>query len=322
MYKEIELMEELDRFAQDKEMEIENMCNSNTQDFVQSVNQLLTARSGTVELTTEILNLNTTIHKSTDRMVEAKKALVDSKGVRQNIDETTQALNSCLEVLQLANRVHELIQAKKHYAALRTLDELQNVHLRDIMQYGIADMIQKAVPAMQRMVKDAVSVDLNTWLFHVKEISESLGQIAFDQTFLRRKRQQERPAYARGFKLNSAIELVLDEREEFDILDNKEIKVDFTPLHECLHIHEALGQREEFRFEFADTRRKQKDLLLPPVLTITEEEDTGLNQFEQLLGGIAGFAIIERATVKRTQNFRSQTDVRLPSILCQTTDYV
>ncbi|PUU83721.1 exocyst complex subunit Sec15-like-domain-containing protein [Tuber borchii] len=302
-------MDELDRFSSERESEIERLCNNNHQDFVSSVNQLLNVRRGTVDLTEEILKLNQSIQKSTDKLVEQKKALVDSRDVRQNIDEATQALRLCLEVLGLANRVGDLLKQKKHYAALRTLDELQNVHLKEVMQYDVADMIQKSVPAMQGMVKEAVMTDLNSWLYRIRESSVLLGQVAFDQTELRRRRQKERiekSPYLRSFKLNSAIELVLDEREEFDVLDNENVNIDFTPLFECLHIHEALGERDEFRVTYANVRRQQKELLLSGSLTLSNEDISNLNK---LLEDICGFAIIERATMKKTISFRSAVDV-------------
>jgi hypothetical protein len=303
------LAEQLARFSESREHDIERLCNSNHQEFVSSVNQLLNVRKGTVDLTNEILKLNESIQTSTQKVVEHKKALVDSRDVRQNIDEATQALRLCLEVLGLANRVEELLKNKKHYAALRTLDELQNVHLKEVVQFDVAEMIQNSVPAMQGMVKEAVMTDLNSWLYRIRESSQLLGQVAFDQTELRRRRQKERvekSPYLRLFKLNSAIELVLDEREEFDVLDNEDIKIDFEPLFECLHIHEALGERDEFRQIYTNTRRQQKELLLPASLTLNDEDISGLHH---LLESIAGFAILEKATMKKTQNFRSGSDV-------------
>jgi len=113
-----------------------------------------------------------------------------------------------------------------------------------------------------------------------------------------------------SFKLNSAIELVLDEREEFDVLDNENVNIDFTPLFECLHIHEALGERDEFRVTYANVRRQQKELLLSGSLTLSNEDISSLNK---LLEDICGFAIIERATMKKTISFRSAVDVSATS---------
>lgn len=285
------------------------MCNQNHQEFLTSVNKLQKVREGTVSLTSEILSLNQSIQLSTERLAEHKKALVDSRGVRQNIDEAAQALKDCLEVLRVANHVHELLGRKNHYGALRALDELQNVHLKEVAKYKLADMIQKSVPATQKLIAEAVMNDLNTWLFRIRELSQYLGEVAFYMTDMRRNRQRtrmERDPNLRNYKLNSSIELVFDENEEYDVLDNDELQVDFTPLFECLHIHEALGQSERFRSEYAATRRKQKELLMPSSITLVGEDNSSLSS---LLEGIAGFAIIEKATMRRTHNLRSPVDV-------------
>ncbi|KAF3082971.1 hypothetical protein TWF569_011312 [Orbilia oligospora] len=303
------LMMALERFAEDKEAEIEQMCNENHQPFVQSVEQVLKVREESMKYTSEILKLNQTIQKSTESLAAKKKALVDSRGTRQNIDEAMQALHSSLEVLAAANRVHELLSEKKHYTALRTLDELHNIHLKEVMHFEVAKIIQSSVPAMKTMIKEAVMTDLNHWLYQIRETSKLLGQVAFDQTELRRERQKERAEksqYFELFKLNSAVELVLDEREEFDVLNNENVMIDFTPLHECIHIHEALELRDDFRLEYSDVRRQQKELLLPVSVSFREDDISGL---AQVLEEIAGFAIIERATMRRTQNFRSASDV-------------
>ena len=313
-----QLLQSLAQYSANRETEIERICNTNHQGFVSSVNQLLHVREGTVNLTSEILQLNQSIQSSTEKLAEQKRALVDSRGVRQNIDEATQALRDCLEVLRLANQVHDLLGKKSHYSALRALDELQNVHLKEITQYKIAEMIQKSVPATKKLIAEAVMTDLNTWLFRIRETSQFLGEVAFYHTEQRRNRQKERAdssPYLANFKLNSAIELVSDETEEFDILDNDDVQVDFTPLFECLHIHKALGQIDKFRAEYAATRRQQKELLMPASVNLIDADDSSLNE---LLEGIAGFAIVEKATMKKTPELRSAIDVdELWDSMCQ-----
>ncbi|EAA57833.1 hypothetical protein AN6493.2 [Aspergillus nidulans FGSC A4] len=314
-----ELLRSLSKFASDKEAEIENICNTNHQEFVSSVNQLLHIREGTVSLTAEILDLNQSIQASTEKLAEQKKALVESRQHRLNIDETSRAIQDCLEVLRLANQVHDLLAKKNHYAALRALEELQNVHLKGVTQFQIADMIQRSVPATQRAIAEAVMSDLNTWLYRIREMSQYLGEIALYHTDLRKTRQKERAArlpYLEHFKLNSAIELVCDEHEEFDLLQNEELQVDFTPLFECLHIHQSLGQMEKFRVEYANTRRRQKELLIPASVTLVDDDGASLHN---LLEEMAGFAIVERATMKKVPDLRYPVDVdELWESMCHT----
>ncbi|PLB34506.1 Rab GTPase-binding exocyst subunit SEC15 [Aspergillus candidus] len=314
-----QLLQSLSRFAGDKEAEIETICNTHHQEFVSSVNQLLRIREGTVSLTGEILDLNQSIQSSTEKLAEQKKVLVESRSHRQNIDETLRAIQDCLEVLRLANQVHDLLAKKNHYAALRALEELQNVHLKGVTQYKIAEMIQRSVPTTQKAIAEAVMSDLNTWLYRIREMSQYLGEIALYHTDLRKTRQKERVErlpYLGHFKLNSAIELVSDEHEEYDLLQNEELQVDFTPLFECLHIHQSLGQMDKFRIEYANTRRRQKELLVPASITLIDEDGASLHN---LLEEMAGFAIVERSTMKRIPDLRSPIDVdELWDSLCQT----
>ncbi|OJJ43711.1 hypothetical protein ASPZODRAFT_161296 [Penicilliopsis zonata CBS 506.65] len=313
------LLQCLTTFAGDKEAEIERICSTNHQDFVTSVNQLLRIREGTVSVTAEILDLNQSIQASTERLAEQKRALVESRSHRQNIDETFRALQDCLEVLRLANQVHDLLAKRNHYSALRALEELQNVHLKGVTQYKIAEMIQRSVPATQKAIAEAVMSDLNTWLYRIREMSQYLGEIALYHTDLRKTRHKERiekVPFLENFRLNSAIELVSDEHEEYDLLENDELQVDFTPLLECLHIHQSLGHVDKFKAEYANTRRRQKELLIPASVTLIDEDGASLHN---LLEEMAGFAIVERSTMKRIPDLRSPVDVdELWDSMCQT----
>ena len=310
------LMHGLSQYADEREADIERIGLTKHEEFLDSVNQLQRVREGTVSLTAEILKLNESIQESTEKLAAQKEALVDTKAIRQNIAEASEALKESLKILHAVNGAHELIKKKKYYGALKALDDLQNEHLiptiqnKYATQHKLADIIQKSIPASQRAISEAVMTDLNTWLYRIRETSQFLGEVAFYHTELRRTRQKERMEsneFLRAFKLNSAIELVFDESEEFDVLDNDELQVDFTPLFECLHIHEALGQSDKFRVDFAATRRRQKELLLPTSVNLVDENDDA--SLSSLLEGIAGFAIIEKATMRRTQNLRSSVDV-------------
>lgn len=314
-------MHSLSKISSERDADIEDICTNNHQEFVTSVTHLDQARQGCTNLGNDILSLVQSYQTSTDNLAAQKKNLVDSRNVRQNIDDSSEALKECLEVLRLSNQVHDLVAKQNHYAALRTLDELQaTLQTRETVRYKIGDLIEKSVPATQKMIAEAVMSDLNTWLYHIRDVSQYIGEVAFFHTEQRRLRQKERMAkdeYLGSFKLNSAIELVADETEEYDVLNNEEaqVNVDFTPLFECLHIHDALGKVDTFRMEFASTRRRQKDLILPAVLKVDDEDCVELRT---LLESITGFTIVENAITKRTNNFRASTDVEeLWDAMCQ-----
>ncbi|KAM0395759.1 hypothetical protein ACHAPZ_009260 [Fusarium culmorum] len=305
----------LSRYYEDREAEIERIGLTRHEEFLDSINHLQTVRAETVTLTQEILSLNESIATSTKKLATQKEALVNTSAVRQNIADATSALNDSLTILRAVNNAHDLVRRKKYYAALKSLDDLQNEHLVPIIQnrystqHRLADVIQKSIPASQKAISEAVMTDLNTWLFRIRETSQFLGEVAFYHTEMRRTRQKKRvedDPFLANFKLNSAIELVSDENEDFDVLNNEELQVDFYPLLEALHIHEALGQLDKFRSEYGATRRQQKDLLLPSSIGLLAEDEQSLSS---LLEGIAGFAIIEKATMQRVPHLRSANDV-------------
>ena len=310
------LVQSLSQYAEDREGDIERIGLTKHEEFLGSVNQLQQVREGTVTLTSEILDLNQSIQSSTEKLAEQKQALVNTRGVRQNITEVSDALEESLKILYAVNHAHDLIRKKNYYAALKSLEDLQNEYLVPIIQnkyaaqYKLADMIQKSLPASQKAISEAVMSDLNTWLFRIRESSQFLGEVAFYHTEQRRTRQKERMEgneFLSRFKLNSAIELVFDESNDFDVLNNEDLQIDFTPLHEALHIHDALGQVDKFRAEYAATRRQQKDLIIPSTENIFSNDDD--ESLRALLESVAGFAIIEKATMQRAPSVRSILDV-------------
>ncbi|KAI0115003.1 exocyst complex subunit Sec15-like protein [Daldinia grandis] len=311
----ITLTQNLSQYAEDRESEIERIGLTKHEEFLGSVNHLQNVRERTVALTADILELNQSIQASTEKLAEQKQALVNTRAVRENISDVSDALKESLKILHAVNNAHDLIRKKGYYAALKSLEDLQNEFLIPIIQnnyatqHQLANLIQKSIPASQKTISEAVMTDLNTWLFRIRETSQFLGEVAFYHTEMRRTRQRERAEkdeFLNNFKLNSAIELVFDESEEFDVLDNEELKVDFTPLFEALHIHEALGQSDKFRSEYAATRRRQKELLLPSSVSLTTDDESSLSS---LLEGIAGFAIIEKATMRQVPQLRTAIDV-------------
>ncbi len=98
-----------------------------------------------------------------------------------------------------------------------------------------------------------------------------------------------------------------------DPLDNEQISVSFKPLYEAMHIYSSLNKAEELRRTYDADRRKQMDLLLPSSI-ILDENGT---QLYNLLADITGFAILERATASRTQEFRSASEIEgLWDLMC------
>ncbi|CCG81161.1 putative Exocyst complex component Sec15 [Taphrina deformans PYCC 5710] len=305
-----ELVTELEAFSIAKEREIERICSDNHTEFVGSVDKLLKVRKGTVDLKRQITELNDEVQDSGRELAEKKKGLIEARAICSNIGEAVATLENCLKILNMTNRIREYVDIKNFYAALRALSELQNIHLPEITQHEFVVMIKGSIPSIKQMIQDAVMTDLKAWLFDIREKSRAVGKSAFDDTLRRKdrwRRQIERNPTLQFAKLNSSIELVLNEENDFEALDNDDVSIDFTTLFECMHIFEELGGSREFKTRYANDRQTQKDLLLAPSINIGADGDT--TSLEHLLWDITGFAIIEHFTQHKAGQFRTKEEV-------------
>ncbi|KAK9254290.1 exocyst complex subunit Sec15-like-domain-containing protein [Lipomyces tetrasporus] len=313
------LIDRLASITAQKEIEVQELCNSNQHEYTKAVQQLAKVKQNSELMRVGVLSINQNLQQSGRALVARNKMLLDSRGARKNIDDATTALRQCLKVLNMTNKIHEMIEQKKYFGALKGLDDLEKNHIQEVAQFEFAQMIRKSVPVMQATIKDDVIADLQVWLVSVHKVTPQIGRIAFGVTESRRRRWKKKVdqnPQLRFYKLNSAVQLAMEDgHDEFDPLNNDAINVDLTPFYEGMHICSALGVLDEFRDNYALDRIKEQDTILPPSLEFTDEDIAPL---EHLLHGACGFAIVERATVRKAYRVRTPESVsELWESMCQ-----
>jgi len=102
-----------------KDTEIEKICGENYQDFTSSVSTLFTVKSYTNNLRDKITTLDASVSQIGRGLVEKKRALLQSKKTAANLDEAIDNLQACLKVLDVVDRVGEMVKGGKHWSALR-----------------------------------------------------------------------------------------------------------------------------------------------------------------------------------------------------------
>ncbi|BFZ57322.1 Rab GTPase-binding exocyst subunit S15 [Savitreella phatthalungensis] len=305
------LLSELENVAVAKKREIESICADNKADFLGSVGHLLKVRQSTVSLRQQVAELNHAMQDSGTELTKRKKGLLESKAVSRNIGEAIGTLQRCVKLLNATNRIQEFVDGGNFYAALRGLDELQRVQLREVPQHDFVLLIKGSIPTIKRSIQDAVRQKLKTWLYDIREQSRAVGQAAIRETERRQARwraQIEKNPSLQPFKLNSPIELVLNDEDDFDPLDNDDVRIDFTTFFECVHIFDEMGTLGELKQQYASDRRTQKDLLIPASLRLSDAS-SAQQQLERLLQDITGFAIIEHFTGRKAREFRQPEEV-------------
>ncbi|KAF9428505.1 hypothetical protein BGZ94_002134 [Podila epigama] len=290
-------LEQLSMFIRRKELEIEKMCNSNYKDFVSSVDSLLNVRQGTVDLKNKVHTLNSDVQQAGSELAMKKRELIESKKILENIATATATLRTCIHFLDLANRVNVQVENRKYYSALRIVDEIQAVHLRSVIQFEFARHMRKS--GHQHV--------------NIRSSQKAMGKLAMERMSARQQRWRERSN--KGMKLranhniNSVVEVAINEESEVDIQDNDQVKLDFKPLYQCLHIYDELGQRAEFRANYAEDRKAQAKLTLSSMTSSFNIKERNTDNFESLLQDILGFFIVEHIILHSTVNFRTQAQL-------------
>ncbi|TPX68523.1 hypothetical protein SpCBS45565_g03037 [Spizellomyces sp. 'palustris'] len=309
--KEDVFADQLTGFIHRKEAEIEKMCVFHYQEFVQSVDQLLKVRQGTVTLKDKIKDLNEQMQSSGSKTIAKKKEIIESRQTLLNIELAVESLQSCLFVLDIANKVNASVESRKYYSALKMLEELQATHLRPVTQYSFAKHMQEYIPIMQENIREAVLEEMQEWLVNIRENTRGIGKLALEHIAAKQDKAKDKAGkLARGMSvsasslnLGQSLELLADHGDDHE---NDETRIDFRPLYQCLHIHEVLDKRNDFRSLYEEKRRMQARLLVGQRFSF---ETGDLSGFDRYLHDVVGFFIIEAIVMNSTQNFRSRSGV-------------
>ncbi|RKP23970.1 exocyst complex subunit Sec15-like-domain-containing protein [Syncephalis pseudoplumigaleata] len=271
-------------FVERKEGEIERLCNTHYQDFIKAVEELLLVRQGTVALKEDVLRLNGELQVSGEDLVAKRAKLYAAQRIRENLQLGIDQLQRCLHVLKLANKVRIQLEHRNYYTGLRTLEELEDVHLRKVAKYEFAKHMEKWIPLMKENIKSSVMSDLKEWLFNLREQSRMVGQLAM------REANELQAKSPKGENVDTALELVLDEENGRRLAGSK------------------LGRKNEFKKHYEEDRQAQVDLILKAKIDTTPE---GKKALGDMLQEIVGFFIVEHRVAYTTREFRSKARVEV-----------
>ncbi|KAJ3564736.1 hypothetical protein NP233_g8104 [Leucocoprinus birnbaumii] len=117
-----------------KGAEIEKICIDNYQYFISSVSTLFTVKSYADKMKETIASLDTSVAQLGGGLVDKKRNLLQTKKMAANLDEAIDTLQACLWVLDVVNRVSEMVKERKCWSALRSLEDIQSMPPTSIAQ--------------------------------------------------------------------------------------------------------------------------------------------------------------------------------------------
>lgn len=107
---------------------------------------------------------------------------MESRVVIRNVSAVIEAITTCLYTLSLAHKVREYIETKRFYPAIKILDQIQTIHLPNVVQYEFGKFLQRKIPLMKQSIKKRVLTDVSTWLLMIRNASGEVGRFSMAQT--------------------------------------------------------------------------------------------------------------------------------------------
>lgn len=102
-----------------KDAEIEGTCTENYQEFISSISTLFTIKSYTTNLREKITTLDESVGHLGRGLVEKKRTLLQSKKTASNLDEAIDTFQACLKLLDVIDRIGDMIKEGRFWSALR-----------------------------------------------------------------------------------------------------------------------------------------------------------------------------------------------------------
>ncbi|XP_055085530.1 exocyst complex component 6 [Periophthalmus magnuspinnatus] len=226
---------------------------------------------------------------------------------------TVEKMQLCIPVLEMYSKLKEQLEAKRYYAALKTMEQLEKVYIPRVSQYRFCQIMAENLPRLREEIKEISMSDLKDFLESIRKHSDKVGETAMRQaqqhrTFNSAVAKQAStghytgPSYSLSARShhthNGQMDEEMEEDEEADeeILTAQEL-VDFSPVYRCLHIYTVLGDRETFENYYRKQRKKQARLVLQPQANMHETVEGYRRYFNQ----IVGFFVVEDHILNATR---------------------
>ncbi|XP_062858748.1 exocyst complex component 6 isoform X1 [Trichomycterus rosablanca] len=314
-------MEKLDARIRNHDREIEKMCNFHHQGFVDAITELLKVRADAEKLMGQVSDTNRRLQDAGREVSAQMEEVIRCRVQQRNMATTVEKLQLCIPVLEMYSKLKEQLESKRHYAALKTMEQLENIYIPRVSQYRFCQIMAETLPKLRGEIKDISMSDLKDFLESIRKHSDKIGEAAMRQaqqhrTFISTVQKKMNLSCATPlYSLNertalqhnglSAEEAVDEDESEDEVLSVQDL-VDFSPVYRCLHIYTVLGDRETFENYYRKQRKKQARLVLQPQSNMHETVEGYRKYFNQ----IVGFFVVEDHILHATEGLvtRAFTD--------------
>ncbi|KAI5955202.1 SEC15 [Candida jiufengensis] len=246
--------------------------------------------------------VNQTFNKSSIELMSRKKNYIKYKDVCNRINESQVVLNECIQVLELMNRILDLIKQTKYFSALKLIDEMINIHIQKVNEFSFAKKIINSIPHLTKMVKDDAFENLTKWLsLNLERKLQTVGDILYENLYDLQENWSQRKSgnltYL-PYKLNSPVELSLrDPDSNYQIFEDETLKIPLNSVYDAILVYRTLNELDTLKSVYNKEFMKKYTRIIYPItsasaniknITFTKEE------LDDYLKKISAFFVMDK----------------------------
>ncbi len=287
-----DFFERLNTATADKEQELSNICNGTHNDMLLTTNSLSLVVNESKNISQDLLLIRKQFNNTGLNLSTVSKQFLDSRFITDKLFDLKIELSSCLKVLELTNKVHEMIKGKKYFIALKAIDDLSNIHIKQVLDYSFAKRINDSIDTLKQMIKDHSMSDVKRLMNDIEHSIDDIGTNVFNNTnnlYNKWLITISKDNDLQDIKFNSVAELCLreasysnDENDIFDPLKNNQININLTPLYDAILSYQTLHAMDQLKEQFNNEFERRRKRLLYQLTnglingsrnTLVEDED-------------------------------------------------
>lgn len=327
-----DLILNIETVTNEKQDTLQGVSFNSVDDVTDSVDRIRKITHSSSELAKNLDAMNKQLGITGKSFAEERKNAVKYKRLNSKIDQTSSTINSCLEMLERANKVLELIRRKEFFKALANLQLLAGTDFEEVEQFDFGVRIYQSISTFRHMIIEETFNQLLKWLnLSMEKKLSDIGENLFDNhkriidSWMKKQRNDKSLL---AFKVNSPIEKTLREEvlRNFDPLSNEAIHVDISPLYQSILVFEAVDKIDKLKEDFGNEMLRRRDRLIYPINEALANNNldvlSSMESMTILIYSLSAFFVSDRYLSRKT-TFRirssKQTDSLFDSVVSKFT---
>jgi hypothetical protein len=271
-----------------KETEIDRICYRHYGDFLSSVKEIVFMRESASELTSTVSQLHEDFSSTGQELVHVLSELDKLNSQRESIRRGLEIAEQCRDIAKLMFEARKQILQEDHYAALHTIDKIQNSY-NDVPVGALASILGEWLPGAVAQILDGVRNEADNFVVAVRSNCSNYGNVLMHRQALATAALSKRGAraavaspgaavgdrysislqhvrrYGSVFRLDKwsdpgefeSISPFIYSVEETDIALMDSFFEELAPLHKALYTYNVLGRQAEFHAHYRSIRERE-----------------------------------------------------------------